>query len=177
MIQEFVDEINKVIKRNINGIHTALPGKIVSFDADKGLATVLPLIKYIKDDGASIDYPQISGVPVLFPQSCNQNVSITFPIKENDGCLIVVAEQSIDTWMYGQETSTNLMFDLTNSICIPGLYAKANNAAKIACEENAVIVNVKETMIKVTDSKIELDAKDVVVTGNLEVKGSVISND
>ena len=40
MMQEFVQEIQNTVQRGLRGIHTAMPGQIVSFDAAKGIATV-----------------------------------------------------------------------------------------------------------------------------------------
>jgi len=36
MMQEFVQEIQNTVQRGLRGIHTAMPGRIVSFDAAKG---------------------------------------------------------------------------------------------------------------------------------------------
>ena len=72
MMQEFVHETNKAIQEALKGVHTSMPGKIVSFDPSTGLATVLPTMKFRKPDGTTMEYPQITGVPVMFPQSMNQ---------------------------------------------------------------------------------------------------------
>ena len=96
-----------------------------------------------------------------------QQATIAYPVKAGDGCLIIVAEQSIDYWLYGQETDTDLDFDLTNSICIPGLFAKANPVMAEACNGNAVVVNVKGT--KVT---VKVDAGTITLNGNVTVSGN-----
>lgn len=169
MMQEFVQAVTQAIRDNLKGVHTAIPGKILDFDADKGMATVLPAMKFKKPDGQKIDFPQITGVPVLFPQSMNQNATIAFPIKAGDGCLIVVAEQSIDYWMYGQETDTDLSFDLTNAICIPGLFKDASSVMKEACEKSAIVVDLKETKITVHDEYVRVDVKDPRITAKKEI--------
>ena len=46
MMQEFVQEIQNTIQRGLRGIHTAMPGQVVSFDAAKGIATVKPAMKF-----------------------------------------------------------------------------------------------------------------------------------
>lgn len=69
MMQEFVDQINKSARSATEDMHTALPGEIKSYDPDKGVATVLPKAKFTKPDGSTMDFPEISGVPVMFPQS------------------------------------------------------------------------------------------------------------
>ena len=175
MIQEFVQQINNSIKKEIRGMHTAMPGTIVSFDPGKMLATVLPGMKFKKPDGKTIDYPQITGVPVVFPQGAGQQCTVAFPVKAGDGCLIVIAEQSLDYWMYGQETATDLAFDMTNAMCIPGLFTKPNVAVQAACSANAVVIDAKGTRITVKGGSVEIDAAEVKINGNLTVSGSVRS--
>ncbi len=192
MLQEFVEEMKKSMEGQIRGIHTAFPGTIVSYDTAKGLATVAPTMKFKKPDGSKIDYPQISGVPIVIPQSYDQNATIAYPIKKGDGCLIVISEQALDYWMYGQETDTDLAFDMTNAICIPGLFVKANSVVKEATDNNAIIVDVKgtrtttkedkiEMLVKGTkmtleSGKIQMDATDVIINGNLTTNGIVNHN-
>lgn len=175
MLQEFVQEINNSIKKEIQGIHTAMPGTIVSFDPGKMIATVLPGMKFKKPNGTTIDYPQITGVPVVFPQGASQQCTVAFPVKAGDGCLIIVAEQSLDYWMYGQETATDLAFDMTNAICIPGLFSSANAAVEAACSANAVVIDAKGTRITVKGDSVEINAAEVKINGNLTVSGSVQS--
>jgi len=171
MMQEFVQQITNTVRENMNGIHTAIPGIITAFDPASCIASVLPSMKFKKPDGKSVAYPQITGVPVVFPQAMGQQATIAFPVKAGDGCLIVVAEQSIDMWLYGQETNTDLAFDLTNSICIPGLFAKGNPVVQDACGENAVIVDVKGTRLKIKSGEITIDAAQVTINGNLKING------
>lgn len=173
MMQEFVEAVKNTVINELRDLHTAVPGKIISFDASTGLATVLPVMKFKKPDGTSIDYPQITGVPVMFPQGYGQSAAIAFPVKAGDGCLIIVAENSIDYWLYGQETDTNLSFDMTNAICIPGLFAKANADMKQACDENAVVVNCSGSKIVLKKGQAQITAETVTINGNLKVNGNV----
>ena len=76
----------------------------------------------------------------MFPQS--KNVTIAWPIKKGDGCLLVFSEQALDYWMYGKETDTKLKFDLTNAIAIPNLTSGGNSTMKLACDEDAVAIAV-----------------------------------
>ncbi len=176
MMQEFVEAVKKTIKNELNDVHTAIPGKIVSFNVNTGLATVLPAMKYKKPDGTTIDYPQITGVPVMFPQGHGKAATLAFPVKAGDGCLIVAAENSIDYWLYGQETDTSLPFDMTNSICIPGLFSTANENVKQACNENAIVVSCDESKIVVKKDSIQITASSITVNGNLEVNGTITSD-
>lgn len=78
MMQEFVQEIQNTVQRGLRGIHTAMPGRIVSFDAAKGIATVKPAMKFKKPDGKTMDFPQVTGVPVVFPQGAGQAQRLRF---------------------------------------------------------------------------------------------------
>ena len=179
--QEFVQRVKDLATDVVNGIHTVIPGKIVSFDPSTGQAVVEPSMKYRKPDGTTIAYPNISGVPVMFPQSMNQAATIAYPVKSGDGCLIVSAEQALDYWMYGQETETDLKFDLTNSICIPGLFKEANAVVQEACATGAVIVDLKGTRITVKEGLVQIDARQVVINGdttvnsNFTTKGGIVN--
>lgn len=171
MTQEFVQAIKDSVQQAIRGIHTAMPGEILAYDAVTGLATVQPSMMFKKPDGSTVPFAQITGVPVVFPQAMGQNATVAFPVKAGDGCLIIVAEQSIDYWLYGQETETDLAFDLTNAICIPGLFKKGSSVAAEACEKNAIIVDVKGTRLTVKDREVEVDSAVIKLNGNVTVRG------
>lgn len=171
MMQEFVQAVRNMVKKELEGLHTACPGVIVSFDSGKGVATVQPKMKFKKPNGETVDYPQIHGVPVAM--SGGSGSSIAFPIKPGDGCLIVFAEQSLDYWMYGQETDTDLPFDLSNAVAIPGLSASPSSDMQEASDSNSVIVRMGGTTMKLSDSGIELSASNVKITGNLDVGGAI----
>lgn len=159
MIQEFSMQVKNNIRKEIRGIHTALPGKITKFDASKCLADVTPTMKFKKPDGKKIDFPKITGVPVVFPQVMNQKATIAFPVKEGDSCLLIIAEQSLDYFLYDMETDTDLPFDLTNAICIPGLFSKNNSVMKDACDKEAIILDVKGIRTTIKEDKVQVDVK------------------
>ncbi len=167
MNSELVNRIVETAHKAAGDIHTAVPATIVSYDPAKGQATVKPVMKFTTKGGKIMDYPQISGVPVLFQQHMGQKATIGFPVKPGDGCLLVISEQSLDYWMYGQETGTNLKFDLTNAVAIPGLFAQANSVVADACNQDAVIIDVEGTRITVkSDGLIQADCKRFVINAS-----------
>lgn len=92
---------------------------------------------------------------------------VAFPVKPGDGCYLVISEQSLDYWMYGQETGTNLKFDLTNAVAIPGLFAKANTVVAEACSQDAIIVDVSGTRLTVkSNGLIQADCKKFVINAS-----------
>ena len=168
MMQEFVNSVKQTAKEMINEIHTAVPGKIDSIDYDEGLANVLPIMKRKLRNGEKIDYPLITGVPIVFPQGSLQTASITFPVKPGDFCLLIIAEQALDFWQYEIETETDLPFDITNAICIPGLFQKATKDLQEANEKNSIIARVGEVTFKIEPDGIKLK-------GDLNVDGKIIA--
>lgn len=172
MMQEFVQEVTDTVKDTLKGVHTAIPGSIVSFDPGTGLATVLPTMKFKKPDGTTVDFPQVTGVPVVFPQSMGQQATIAYPVKAGDGCLILFSEQALDQFLYDRDTGTDLKFDLSNAVAIVGLFAKGNSVMAEATNSNAVIVDVQGTRVKVQSGLVQIDAATVTINGNVTVNGN-----
>lgn len=176
MKQEFVQRLQEMAADAVDGIHTAIPGTIESFDPSTAMAVVKPSMKYKKPDGSKIDYPSVSGVPVVFPQGNGMGAAIAYPVKPGDGCLLVVAEQSLDYWMYQMETDSELKFDLTNSIAIVGLFAAPGPGLQRACSENAVVITAGTTEIAVSQGGVDITG-NVTITGDVTVSGNVHTGD
>ena len=66
-------------------LHCALPGTVVSFDAEKQTAELQPAVKM-----GSLTFPALSGVPVFMP--------VSFEVTPGDACLVVFADIDIDGW-------------------------------------------------------------------------------
>ena len=75
------------LKRDFfSSLHCALPGNIVSFDAEKQTAEIQPAVKL-----GSMAYPVLSDVPVFMP--------VPFEVNPGDACLVVFADVDIDAWI------------------------------------------------------------------------------
>lgn len=164
MMQEFVEEVNRTARKAVNEIHTAVPATITAFDIATGLATVQPRAKFKKPNGETIDYPSVNDVPVVFPQS--ENVTIAFPIKPGDDCLLVFSEKALDYWQYGKETATDLSFDLSSAIVVPNMRTVPNAAMTTACNEDAAVIQAGDVVLKIRADGVHID-------GNLVVNGTV----
>lgn len=173
MMQEFVAEVNRTAKKAISEVHTAVPATITEFDVSTGLATVQPKAKFKKPNKQTIDYPEISGVPIVFPQS--QNVSIAFPIQPGDDCLLVFSEKALDYWQYGKETDTDLNFDLSNAIAIPNISTTPNPAMTEACKGNAAVVMAGGVTLRVQGDGVHIEG-NLSVSGNITATGDVVAN-
>lgn len=124
MNKQLSDILNSSFQAYMSNVHTALPGKIESFDPTTNKASVLPLIKKKFENGEVLNMPIISNVPVVFPST--QKGGIVFPISKGDGCLILFSERSLEQFLSGGvsevEPGDPRKFSMTDGICLPGLY-------------------------------------------------------
>ncbi len=173
MEQEFVKQCKNLVEDFIKGIHTALPGKILNFDPKSGLAAVQPLANN-GSRGNRLLYPPVYGVPVLFPQGWGQKISLVFPVQAGDGCLLIMAEQALDYWLYGQETGLELRFDLSNALAIPGLFSHPSELLTEACLEQALILEAHNKRIKISSNGLEITG-DLIVNGQIKATEDIIA--
>lgn len=160
MNQQFTEEIENKIQNMMNGIHTAIPGVINDYDPSSNTATVTPTGRYKVPDGEEIDFPPISDVPIIFPQSCNQKISIAFPVSAGDGCLIIFSEQELDYFQYG-ESSSDLHHDLTSAIAIPGLFNTSSEAIRKANKHNGLVLQNGRSFIAIEEDEIIIESRKI----------------
>lgn len=184
MMQEFVQEVEEMSEAALENVHTALPGTIVSFNAEAGTATVEPKGKYEMADGSAVSYPQISEVPIVFPFCQSRNAGFVFPVGKGDDCLVIISEVELDEWRSGAEAEGSLRFDLSSAICIPGLLrggagavvkARKNNAVIMRSGNSEIMLEDKKAALSVGNTKMTLSEAGVVVSGNLKVNGNISS--
>lgn len=167
MLQELVEQIENTASSVLtNNLHTALPGKIVSFNSTNGMAVVRPVGRYMTDSGKTLAYPQISDVPVVFPYSATAKAGIAYPVVKGDSCLIIVSEVELDEWRTGAKSDASLRFDLSSAVCIPGLLKAGNSLVKEACTSKSVVVGSGSTKLAVSSSGVK-------ITGDLTVSGTI----
>lgn len=171
MQQEVIKELEKFVEKRLTNVHTALPGEIVNYDTQKGVAIVKPYAQLHLADGRVLDYPLITGVPIVQPQSGEDTV-IAYPVKKGDGCLIIISEIALDYWLSSGATSSELRFDLTNGIAIVGLFRYPLLDVKEATKDDAIIIRKGHSKIKLTDKGINIYG-NVTVDGSITAKGDI----
>ena len=164
MLQEFVNMTQELVRKHLKKMHTAVPGKVVTYYPEKGMCDVQPVMQFKKPNGEWIEYPELKDVPVWWPQTFGQTSTFVYPIKKDDEVLVLLMERPIDYWLFGQQTEQDLMFDLSEAICIPGLFAKPNKLAKIAQDEEAIIIQRQDTFVKIKEDDVIIDTqRDTVI--------------
>lgn len=180
------------------GVNTCITGKIVSFDATKNLATVQPTVrsKFVQDGTVKyLDPPPIQNVPVVLPASVGGGLFVTVPIKENDPCLIVFAQRSIDNVVQlggiqnpvdGDEPRITRLrhHDMTDAICIPSITLVPNaianwsqTAIEIRNASKTVCVSVTPSTVNITSPTVTVNATTVnVPSGDVVASGVSLKN-
>lgn len=120
------DALAAATSKALEGVHTSMPGTVVSYDRTTQTATIRPAIRQTYRDGSgkltTEKLPDIPSVPVLFPTSAA--ASLTFELAAGDPVILVVGEASTDEYRTsGAEDNTPQdvrRFDLSDSVAIPG---------------------------------------------------------
>ena len=75
------------LKRDFfSSLHCALPGNVVSFDAERQTAEIQPAVRM-----GSLAFPMLADVPVFMP--------VPFEVNPGDACLVIFADVDIDRWL------------------------------------------------------------------------------
>lgn len=171
--ENITDALNMFFDFRIESFHTLIPGKIVSFDEDKRLASVQPLIQLRTSKEVDIEYPTIKNVPLIFPSG--KVFNLRWDIEKDDGCLILFAESGIGNFINSSDAGQvacedSSRFSLTDAICIPGLYSsqRASNLQK-----DVEIYVDKKGVIQVKNKKATFELSDDGTIKGANEKGAI----
>ncbi len=155
--------LNLFFANKTDGIHTILPGQIISYDGHSTRkAEVKPMVKLRNVHNQIIEIDPIKNVPVLFPST--KNFNFLFPLNKNDGCLLLFAESSIGNFLLNATNNATdaddlNRFDLSDCICIPGLWSFKN--LPIAPENDTDFwLQFQDSKIQIKDSTNEIIIED-----------------
>lgn len=162
--------VRESIRSALLNVHTAMPGIIQSFDRTKFLASVQPALKKSLPDGV-LSLPVIPNVPVIMPRAAGAFVRM--PVTAGDSCLLLFSESSIDNWLSlggVQDPQDQRKFDLSDALCIVGLYDFAHPPPQDGGASTSVVLYNGGGYIEVTQA-----GKFKFVNGAVEVLAQVSS--
>lgn len=124
---ELSDVILAGVERVLLGVHVAMSGRVIAYNADEQSAQIQPTVNPLvptEDGDEPIALPIIPAAPVLFPRAGGYR--FTFPIKKGDTGLLIVASHAIDTWLRQNspkdvEAVDPRRFHLSDATFLPGL--------------------------------------------------------
>lgn len=117
------EAIRQAVGYQLDHLHTALPGRVESFDPTTGRATVQPVVKKRYADGRVESLPVVPNVPVVWPRT--GAAALSLKLVKGDGVLLVFAERALERWLAlggEQEPGAPRRHDLSDAVAIPGLY-------------------------------------------------------
>lgn len=164
--------VRDMIRSGTRNIHTAIPGKVISYDAGTNRASVQPFGNFKVEDGSRFPYPVIYNVPVIFPTGMSGAAGVTFPICAGDGCLLVFSEVNLDDFLSGGDSDDLRMHSMNDAICIPGLYSSGATVGAVYPGETCLFHG--GSMIRLSSSGIVADLGGTSVTiggGDMIVNG------
>ena len=174
------NEVKTIIKgwmdSRVSKIHTAMPGRVVSYDPSTNRASVQPNGDYKSEDGRNIQYPIIHNVPIQFPMGQGGTAGITFPINAGDGCLLVFSETQNDDFLGGNkgDSEDSRRHSLNDAIAIPGVYAGA--APSNVSHPGDVCVFIGGTMLRISEGSVEITGAPLTVSGDVIGGGISLDN-
>ncbi|MCW6540459.1 Gp138 family membrane-puncturing spike protein [Yersinia ruckeri] len=161
-------------------LRVSMPGIVQSFDADSVTCDIQIGIKG-ESGGESTNLSVLTNVPVVFPRG--GGVTMTFPIKPGDECLLVFGDRCIDFWHQSgdiQETVDERQHDLSDAFAIIGPQSQAKkisgistSAAQLRSDDGSTYFEINPTTKKI---KIVAPGGLEVVTPKAEFSAEVLVN-
>ncbi|MGA9606993.1 MAG: Gp138 family membrane-puncturing spike protein [Rouxiella badensis] len=122
-----------------SALRVAMPGIIQSFDPETVTCTVQPAVRGTTTDtegvSQSTPLPLLLDVPVVFPRG--GGVTMTFPIKAGDECLLIFGDRGFDFWWQSggvQEPVDDRQHDLADAFAIIGPQSQAQKINNVSTD-------------------------------------------
>ncbi|MBS9424527.1 phage baseplate assembly protein V [Photorhabdus caribbeanensis] len=178
------------------GLYVSLPCIIQSFDADAVTVTAQPAIRWKirQKDGEleSVSLPLLVDVPVIFPRG--GGVTLTFPVRAGDECLVVFADRCIDYWWQSggvQEPVDPRQHNLSDGFAIVGPQSQqqkitniSTHTAQLRSDDGAAYIELDPNshnitvitpakLIATANGSTEITSPDIILNGNVTINGNL----
>ena len=176
-------------------LRVAVPGIIQSFDPDTVTCTVQPAVNGSVPDESGAETTEgltlLVDLPVIFPRG--GGVTLTFPVKVGDECLVIFSDRCIDFWFQSGGTGDAVderQHDTSDAFVIVGPQSQAKkisgistSAAQLRTDDGAAFIEVAaghnitvNTPGKLTASAqggTEITSPTIVLNGAVTINGSL----
>lgn len=156
------DVTRAILGAELRDVHTALPGRVRSYDASAqtadvvlGARRVVPAADEDVDEDTSEEYPILVAVPVVWPHGGGYRLHA--PLAAGDGVLVVFPESSIDRWLDSGDAgdpAVTTRHGLDGAIAIPGLGFRGGRISS-APTDGLVIGKDGGPDVKITSSEVQ----------------------
>lgn len=135
---EITNLLERVIREKAKGLHVAMPGQVVAYNANDTPQTVdvRPCVDQtitVEDREKDETFPVILGVPLIFPGAGLYR--LTFPIAVNDYVLLVFADRSTDEFVANGGVNVPMdlrIHNISDAFAIPGVTPAPNALASVS---------------------------------------------
>ena len=121
----------QALKQNIlSSLHCALPGTVVSYDAETQTAVIQPAVKRRAEqrDGfarsvSGRNYRTVPDVPLPLLRDVPVFMPVSFEVNPGDACLVIFVDCDIDAWFESGDTEvpeSNRMHSLSDGFAFVG---------------------------------------------------------
>jgi hypothetical protein len=139
-------------------VHTAMPGKVESYNSATRTGQVKPLLKMASIDGTQTEIKSIPDVPFAIYGTAKSGVVL--PIAVGDYVLLIFSERTIGQAMQTgapSNTSLNQMYALGDAIALPGLFPSVSAVPSTGGADITIVNN---------GGKVVLNASGDIEIGN-----------
>ena len=96
------EELQALKQDILSSLHCALPGMVVSFDAESQTAVIQPAVSRVIQSASSVIPSAVEGSPSSVSMPLLRDVPVfmpvSFEINPGDACLVIFADCDIDNW-------------------------------------------------------------------------------
>lgn len=158
----------------------ALPAIVISYDRDKNIAEVQPLIKIVKLDNSTISRNSLGNIPVV--SFGGGGFHINFPLKKGDLGWIFACDRDISTYLETLTESppnSTRVHDFGDALFLPDVMRKytinsedASNAAMvIQSTDGTTRISIWEDNIQITaPTQVTVQTPQAIFTGNVTIQ-------
>lgn len=176
------------VTRMLGQLRVMLPGYIKQFIPNTQRCVIKPGIRLKVTQGEEVTYldlPELHEVPIMLPWAMGTGLYLTLPIKENDPCMVIFSDRSIEEFLKtskesnpigvtDQDITTPRMHHLSDGICIPGLITDqaqipqySTSAIEIRDLTRTVYFSLNTSGITMTDGKATWNMTNGRITINV----------
>ena len=163
--------INDLMRKISDSMRVAMPASIESYDFKTQKADIKIDMQELYQNGTSLDYPVLSGVPVIFPR-CG-GASITMPVLRGDTCLVMFLDRDSTAWLLGGKNvkpKSMRSHHLSDAVAIMGLCPftnkspAKNNTDMLISFDGSFITLKPKGIIDITSAKeINVKTEGVII--------------
>lgn len=150
------DVLVNAITSLISNINTAMPAKVLSYNASNQTATVQPMYKRKFSDNSEAALPVLNNVPVLFPRT--KDAFLSLPIAAGDFVLLVFSQRSLDDFLARGEIlspTDSREYSINDAIAIPGLFPSSQTI--LASAQDVVLCNKDAKILLKEDGRFLIE--------------------